>query len=141
MRSYFLTLFSCSNMFNNGAFKGVMGGIDRKFIMEALFSDVKRMFRVGLEQSHERVEQSFEQPQNPPTGHRRERLPRRGMRMEEEEYEGDGFEDEIDHDYVISDKRYGGRLREARDREDNNLGSIKIKIPSFQGKNDPQVYL
>ena len=60
------------------------------------------------------------------------------MRVEKEGYEGDDFEDEIDHDSVVSDRRYGGRLR---NREDNNLGSIKMKIPSFQGKNDPEVYL
>ena len=51
------------------------------------------------------------------------------------------FEDEIDHDSVVSVRRYGGRLREARNRKDNNLGSIKMKIPSFQGKNDPEAYL
>ena len=61
--------------------------------------------------------------------------------MEEEEYEGDGFEDEIDHDSVVSDKRYRGRLREARNLEDNNLGSIKMKISSFKGMNDHEVYL
>ena len=27
------------------------------------------------------------------------------------------------------------------DREDNNLGNIKMKILSFQGKNDPNAYL
>ena len=32
------------------------------------------------------------------------------MRVEKEEYEGDGFEDEIDHDLVVSDRRYGGDL-------------------------------
>ena len=128
-------------MSNNDASKGVMGGIGMKFIMEALTSEVKRMFRTELEQFHERVEQSFEHPRNPPTGRRRERLPRRGVRVEEEEYEGDGLEDEIDHDSVVSNRRYGRRLREARNWEDNNLGSIKMKIPSFQGKNDPEVYL
>ena len=61
--------------------------------------------------------------------------------MEEVEYEADGFEDEIDHDFVVSDRRYGGRLREARNWEDNNLGSINMKIPFFKGKNDPEVYL
>ena len=60
------------------------------------------------------------------------------MRVEKEEYEGDGFEDGIDHDSVVSDRRYEGRLREARNREDNNLGSIKMTIQSFQGKNDPE---
>ena len=37
--------------------------------------------------------------------------------------------------------RYVGRLREARNREDNNLGNIKMNIPSFEGKNDPETYL
>ena len=31
--------------------------------------------------------------------------------------------------------------RRNRNRVDSNLGSIKMKIPSFQGKNDPEVYL
>ena len=43
-------------MSNNNTSKGVMGGIDMKFIMEALTSEVKRMFRDELEQFHERVE-------------------------------------------------------------------------------------
>ena len=29
----------------------------------------------------------------------------------------------------------------GRDRVDRNLGSIKMKIPSFQGRNDPEAYL
>ena len=128
-------------MSNNDASEGVTRGIDMKFIMEALTSEVKRMFMAELEQFHEWFEQSFEHPQNPPTGRRRERLLRRAVWVAEEEYEGDGFEDEIDHDSIVSDRRYGGRLREAKNREDNNLSSIKIKISSFQGKNDPEVYL
>ena len=127
-------------MSNNDASEGVTGGIDMKFIMEALTSEVKIMLKAELEQFHERVEQSLEQPRNPSVGHRRKKLPRRGVWLEEE-YEGDGFEDEIDHDLVVSDRRYGGRLRDARNREDNNLGSIKMKIPSFQGNNDPETYL
>ena len=46
----------------------------------------------------------FEHPRNPPTRHRRERLPRRGVRVEEE-YDGGGFEGEIDHDSVVGDMR------------------------------------
>ena len=60
------------------------------------------------------------------------------MQVEEKEYDGDGFEDENDHDFVVSDRRYEGRLR---NQEDNNLGGIKMKIPSFQEKNDLEVYL
>ena len=60
------------------------------------------------------------------------------MRLEEEEFEGEGFKDEINRDSVVSVRKYGGRLREDRNREDNNLGNINMKIPSFQGKNDPR---
>ena len=38
-------------------------------------------------------------------------------------------------------RRPGGRFGEARNREDNNLGGIKMKIPSFQGRSDPEAYL
>ena len=36
--------------------------------------------------------------------------------------------------------RYG-RDGEARNLVANNLGSIKMKIPAFQGKSDPEAYL
>ena len=97
-------------MSNNSAYESMMGGVDMKFIMEALTSEVKRIFKAELEQFHERVEQSFEQPLNPPTRHRRERLPRRGLRVEEDEYDGNGFEDENDHGSTVGDRRYGGDI-------------------------------
>ena len=128
-------------MSDNNASEGVAGGVDMKFIMQALTSEVQRMFRAELEQFHERVEQSFEHPRNPPTGRRRERLLRRGARVDEEEYDGGDFENENGYDSSVSNRRYGGRHREDRNREDNNLGNIKMKIPSFQGKNDPEAYL
>ena len=128
-------------MSNNNAFEGVVGGVDMKFIMQALTSEVQTMSRVELEQFHERVEQSFLHRRNPPTAHRKERLPRRGAQVDEEEYDGGDFEDENGYDSGVSNMRYGGRRREDRNREDNNLGNIKMKIPSFQGKNDPEAYL
>ena len=124
-------------MSNNNASEGVAGGVDMKFIMQALTSEVQRMFRAELEQFHERVEQSFEHPRNPSTGRRRDRLPRRGARVDEEEYDGGDFEDEKGYDSIFSNRRH----REDRNREDNTLGNIKMKIPSFQGKNDPEAYL
>ena len=56
------------------------------------------------------------------------------MSVEEDKYDGNGFEDKNDHDSVVGDRRYGGRHREAMNREDNNSRNIKMKIPSFQGK-------
>ena len=82
--------------------------------------------------------------------------------MEDEEYDGDGFDEEDDRGSMVGNRRHGGRFREVRnrevepttfggnarrnvrrneDREDSNLGSIKMKIPSFQGKKDPEAYL
>ena len=112
-----------------------------KFIMQALTSEVHRMFRAELEQFHERVEQSFEHPRNPPTGRRREGLQRRGALVEDEEYDGGDFEDENGYDSIVSNRKYGGIHRADRNWEDNNLGNIKMKIHSFQGKNDPEAYL
>ena len=43
-----LTLF-CSTMSKNNASEGVAGGVDLKFIVEALTSEVKRIFRAELE--------------------------------------------------------------------------------------------
>ena len=116
-------------MSNNNASEDVAGGVDMKFIMQALTSKVQRMFRAELEQFHERVEQSFEHSQNPPTGRRRERLPRRGARVDEEEYDGGDFKDENGYDSGVGNRRYRGRHREAKNRED--LGNIMMKIPSF----------
>ena len=38
---------------------------------------------------------------------------------EEDEYDGNGFEDENDHDSAVGDRRYGGRHSSARNQEDN----------------------
>ena len=98
-------------MSNTNASEGVVGGVDMKFIMQVLTSKVQRMFRAELEQFHERVEQSFEHPRNPPTGRRRERLPRRGVRVDEEEYDGGHLEDDNGYDSGVSNRSYGGRQR------------------------------
>ena len=65
----------------------------------------------------------------------------REVRVEDEEYYGGNFDEEDDQDSIVGNRRYGGWFREFRNREDNNLDGIKIKIPLFQGKNDPEAYL
>ena len=97
-------------MSDNNASEGVAGGVDMKFIIQALTSEVQRMFRAELEQFLERVEQSFEHPRNPPTARRRERLPRRGARVDEEEYDGGDFEDENVMIRVVVTERMGGGI-------------------------------
>ncbi|KAK1581185.1 hypothetical protein Q3G72_003854 [Acer saccharum] len=43
--------------------------------------------------------------------------------------------------YGNREDRYGNRGDRYGERVDNNLGSIKVKIPTFQGKTDPEAYL
>ena len=63
----------------------------------------------------------------------------------------DEFEDEEDQAslnnerrFVLRGERHGRGFRRNlrwQDGTDKNLGNIKMKIPWFQGKNDPEVYL
>ena len=58
---------------------------------------------------------------------------------------------DVEDGYAIgADMGRGGHLRRergqrrnllGRDKVDGNLGSIKMKIPPFQGRNDPEAYL
>ncbi|PKI72899.1 hypothetical protein CRG98_006701 [Punica granatum] len=117
---------------------------DSKTLIEAMMSEMRRVMRLEFEQVHERIDlmenKCVEQPRNAPNARRRERVQPREVRVEDEEIYGAGF-DEDDRDSVVSNRRHGGWFREDRNREDNNLGSIKMKIPSFQGKSDPEAYL
>jgi hypothetical protein len=69
---------------------------------------------------------------------RRGRVP---PKEEDEEHYGPGFDEEEDQECIVNNRRPRGRFGEARNREDNNLGGIKMKIPSFQGRSDPEAYL
>jgi hypothetical protein len=114
---------------------------DPKVFMEAVMSEMRRVMKMEMEQVHERIDQMenrCEQPQNGRNLRRRERDP---PREEDEERYGSGFDEEEDRDSIINNRRPGGRFREARNRQDNNLGGIKMKIPSFQGRFDPEAYL
>ena len=118
---------------------------DPKVFMEAMVSEMRRVMKFEMEQVHERIdrmENSLErQPQNDSNFCRRERVPPREARVEDEERYRFGFDEEKDRDSVVNNRRPGGQFREARNREDNNLGGIKMKIPSFQGRTDPEAYL
>ncbi|RVW76683.1 hypothetical protein CK203_047600 [Vitis vinifera] len=79
---------------------------------------------------------------------------RQGRRVrvdDSDDYHEDEFEDEEDQASLNHEGRFAPRgercgrgFRRAprwQDGTDRNLGNIKMKIPSFQGKNDPEVYL
>ena len=98
---------------------------------------------------------------------KRRQQPRRGDRKrndegEYEEFDGDDLDEGDEHEWVDNNRKYGGRykgvrnredgaaifggnakrnIRMVEDREDSSLGSIKMKIPSFKGKNNPEAYL
>uniref|UniRef100_A0A2N9I7R5 Reverse transcriptase n=1 Tax=Fagus sylvatica TaxID=28930 RepID=A0A2N9I7R5_FAGSY len=115
---------------------------DPKLFMEAMMSEMRRVMKIEMEQVHERIDQMEnrreEQKQNGRNLRRRERVP---AREEEEERYGSGFDEEEDRDSIVNNRRPGGRFGGARNREDNNLSGIKMKIPSFQGRSDPEAYL
>ncbi|KAB1205737.1 hypothetical protein CJ030_MR7G028078 [Morella rubra] len=85
---------------------------DPKVFMEAMVSEMRRVMKFGMEQVHERIdrmENSLEkQPQNSPNFCRRERVPRREARVEDEEPYGSGFEEEEDRDSIVGYGRHGG---------------------------------
>ena len=50
------------------------------------------------------------------------------------------FEEEEEADSDL-EKFSSNRSKRVGSKGDNNLGSIKMKIPTFQGKNNPELYL
>ena len=60
------------------------------------------------------------------------------------EFEGEEDQASLNGRFVPRGERRGRGLRIGlrwRDGIDGNLGNIKMKILSFQGKNDPEAYL
>jgi len=89
-----------------------------------------------------------EHPQRAPNATRQER---RARVDDFDTYHKEEYEDEEDQVSLNNEGRFvprgerrgRGFRRDPRwqDGTDRNLGNIKMKIPSFQGKNDPEVYL
>ena len=116
--------------------------------LQALLGEMRRLMRAELEPIHERMdrlegETTTGQPQNAPI-----RQPPRRVQQEEQQWADDEDVEEWEEmdEPTINRGRFrrGNGNREARmgrPRRDNDLGGIKVKIPSFQGKNDPEVYL
>lgn len=111
--------------------------------MDELFGHFTRVMKVELEPIQERMsrlEVSTTSGKNP----RKER--------EEDDFEYElGGEEESQNENWGRDRReqgFGRGRREAMrgrfhegNKEDNNMGGIKMKIPSFHGKSDPEAYL
>uniref|UniRef100_A0A2N9FAG5 Reverse transcriptase n=1 Tax=Fagus sylvatica TaxID=28930 RepID=A0A2N9FAG5_FAGSY len=111
--------------------------------MQALLGEMRRMLRVELEPIHERLDRV---EAGTPRGQQQD-IPNRqqGGHVSWRNVEEEAESEEFDEPYLNQGRfERGNGNREARmgrPRRDNDLGNIKIKIPSFQGKNDPEVYL
>ena len=115
----------------------------RRLMMEAMIGEKRRMMRTEMEQIHARLDrvenaQPDHQPRVPNVVQRGRAQPRE---IEEEfgDFEEHGYKDEDNRRFGENFRRFGGN-RGARNFEDGNTGSIKMKVPSFQGKSDPEVY-
>ena len=119
--------------------------------MNVVFNDIRdRMDRQDAVTASLREER----PRRAPNARRQGR---RACLDDSDNYHEDKFEDEDEDededDQALlnnegrfvprGDRRGRGFRRDRRwqDGTDRNLGNIKMKIPSFQGKNDPEVYL
>ncbi|KAL5570316.1 hypothetical protein UlMin_026891 [Ulmus minor] len=111
--------------------------------MQALLGETRCMLRAELEPIQERLDRvEVGTPRRQPQDiHNRQQGGRGPWQNVEEKAESEEF----DEPYLNRgrfERGYGNReVRMGRPRRDNDLGNIKIKIPSFQGKNDPGAYL
>jgi len=111
--------------------------------MQVLLGEMRRMLRTELEPIHERLDRVEVET---PRGQQQDNPNRQqGGHVLWQNVEEKAESEEFDEPYLNRGMfEYGNGNREARmgrPRRDNDLGNIKIKIPSFQGKNDPEAYL
>ena len=115
--------------------------------LQALLGEMKRMMRTELEQIHERMDKI----EGDATRGQRQKAPiRQPPRRVQPGIQWSNFEDDEELEELDEPptnrgrfwRGYGNReARMGRPRQDDDLGSIKVKIPPFQGKNDPEAYL
>ncbi|XP_048596408.1 uncharacterized protein LOC125578144 [Brassica napus] len=113
--------------------------------MRALNDSKSNMLNVGLDQIHQRLDELQASQAPSRAGARRDR-PRRNTRSDDEIREEDDQEDEARSAYR---PRRGPRTRDPGDanpfarneRTNDSLSGLKLKIPPFEGKNDPDIFL
>ncbi|KAM7474173.1 hypothetical protein LguiB_021416 [Lonicera macranthoides] len=139
-----------------------MSNFDPKLFQETMTSTLQNMMRGELGGFKEQVDEisdelkqmqvkvdRVESTQNEQSGksrsaQRTERMHPRERRVENDpdNYYRDSFNNgDSDVDSVTANRRNGRRIGRGTNREDDNMNGIKMKIPSFQGKNDPEAYL
>ena len=133
-------------MSDKNSSEGVSAGLDPKLVMEALTSEMRHLFKEGMEEVHDKVDRKLELAFSNSQACRKANPPMREVRNEEESSK----DEELFGNYKRrnrGNRNWGDRGardwegRGDRNWEDNNLGNIKMKIPPFQGKNNPEAYL
>ena len=115
---------------------------DLKFTMEAMMKQFE-CFGNLFQQNNERLEYfearmtEIERRQHP-RQYPRKQDKRRTDKDEYEDVSGDDFEDDEPATFEGNTRR---NIRRNDDGVYHNVGSIQMKIPHFQGKNDPDAYL
>ena len=108
--------------------------------LQALMGQMERLLTRALEPIQEKLDEVDARTRNRQPLNVQNR--RRGGRVISEDDEEEDELEELEEPPINRGRfRRGNGNREARNREDNNMGGIKMKIPLFQGKNDPQAYL
>ena len=96
--------------------------------------EMRRMMRAELEHLDQVANTRARQPQLVPRARKRGRAPTKGEIVD---YYRDAYGEGED---LVGSYRRDGRGRRVMNRDDGMSG-IKMKIPSFQGKSDPEAYL
>ncbi|XP_010551211.1 PREDICTED: uncharacterized protein LOC104821896 [Tarenaya hassleriana] len=97
--------------------------------------ELRRIMRAeleGINQRMDRMENGAHAAQNQPRQNA-------GRRVQNVPSDGEGALS--DEEELVEQPQRPRRAQRARNHVDDDLGSIKMKIPSFQGRNDPKVYL
>ncbi|RDX85736.1 hypothetical protein CR513_33032, partial [Mucuna pruriens] len=106
--------------------------------MQALTSHLEKLYDQKLEEIHERTNQMGNQIVN------RQATPNNSRRDEQSNEGGESqFEEEEDNEEEQPRRRKPNQNNHRRHRniKEEDLGGIKIKVPSFQGKSDLEAYL
>ena len=113
--------------------------------MRDLIDSFSNLINTGLEQIHQRLDE-LQVSQSHPRSGTRTNHPRRNTRSDDEFPDEDAQEDEVRTAYR---PRRGHRTRNPGDvnpfarnnRTDDSLNGLKLKIPPFDGKNDPDAFV
>jgi hypothetical protein len=121
--------------------KGTSGfkALDLKLWKEALVEEMRQMMRRELEHLHEHLDQV----ENARAEHLQpipQACGREGALVREEvnNYYGDEYGEEEES---VGSHRRNGQGKRDRNQGDDSCSGIKMKVPSFHGKFDPEAYL